>query len=701
MRIIASLFLASLFCVLRSPACPSGQTAISTPNYVYPSLSPTSVCVPNVYASTLYLNIYNQLATKDCTSMTGGCTPAWPNPPGNSYVGIGDEPDFNNYVQNGLTGTAGSPMLAGQLTAANATSGPNLLSSSTLLTAQMQIALWKATGATAMFVQVGFPMLYAPFMATTGTNYGALFSSFYGAIARLIRAQGMKVCVELIPPLLAGPQLSGGNWPSLQDYYNSLTTVSAYATARAGQVTAVIQAMQPDYLVIMEEPDTETGQTGQDMVNLANAVQVVNAAITAARNAATTYSDPTLKIGAGFGTWLQAGASSCSGSPSSCVNSYLDFTQGFTHQNCSGTAQSGGTITCLASNNSNNCGLSGGCYLDFLDIHVFPIPEQPAYCTASAAQFGTSGSCPQPQFWYNAVSAVTTAAGGTCGNQSGSTFACPFAISQAWLRKIQAQNTQTTSGYDNDDWPSNYVMTGGSGASACSYAGNDCLAGDIQEARETFSFWSTLDLDFVFTLWTMAQTANGLYVAPFNTQNLTGMIVWGAASFNLYPDGDGSCAFPCGQIQPNTLFYTVQANALSGLLIANYTAWATGFHDLVTGGQGPSSLPTVPTGVAAVMTSGSAALVTWNASTDPVGVAGYQVARDGNSSPPIAPGLLLNSFIDTGIVTGSHWYQVRAFNLGYEGTYQYSDWTGAVALRAQPAVAAVGQTSINGRLAVQ
>jgi hypothetical protein len=256
-------------------------------------------------------------------------------------------------------------------------------------------------------------------------------------------------------------------------YYNSLTTVSAYATARAGQVTAVIEAMLPDYLVIMEEPDTETSQTGQDIVNLANAVQVVNAGITAARNAATTYGDTTLQIGAGFGTWLQAGAS-CTGTAPPCINSYLDFTQGFTHQNCNGAAQSGGTIKCLATNNSNSCGLSGGCYLDFLDIHVFPIPEQPVQCTALA------GGCPQPQFWWNAANAVKTAAGGICGSQSGTT--CPFAISQAWLRKIQAQNT-AASGYNNDDWPSNYVMTGGT----CGTTGYDCRAGDIQEARETFT----------------------------------------------------------------------------------------------------------------------------------------------------------------------------------------------------------------------
>lgn len=267
------------------------------------------------------------------------------------------------------------------------------------------------------------------------------------------------------------------------------------------------------------------------------------------------------------------------------------------------------------------------------------------------------------------------------------------------------RNTQTLSGYNNNDWPSDFTMTSGTGATYPCGGSNDCRAGDIQEARETFSFWSTLDLDFIYTLWTMAEQANGLYVAPFNTQNLTGMITWSTSS-SLYPDGDGTttCAFPCGSIQPHDLFSAEQSNALTNLPSAGYTDWATGFHDLVTGGQGSGDKPSTPTGLAAIMTSSApgggfgAALVTWSASTDSVGVAGYEVERDG--STVATP--LLNSFTDLAAVTGqSHTYRVRAFNLGSSGTHRSSDWTGNVTLAVHPAIAAVGQISLGGHVLVQ
>jgi hypothetical protein len=85
--------------------------------------------------------------------------------------------------------------------------------------------------------------------------------------------------------------------------------------------------------------------------------------------------------------------------------------------------------------------------------------------------------------------------------------------------------------------------------------------------------------------------------------------------------------------------YLVIMTGLSGII--SYTGWATGFHDLVTGGgHGQSSPPSVPVGGAAVMTSSTAALVTWNPATDAVGVAYYQVERDPGSIL-VAAGVLL------------------------------------------------------------
>jgi chitodextrinase len=73
--------------------------------------------------------------------------------------------------------------------------------------------------------------------------------------------------------------------------------------------------------------------------------------------------------------------------------------------------------------------------------------------------------------------------------------------------------------------------------------------------------------------------------------------------------------------------------------------------------------PSVPTGVDAVATSVSTINVTWLASTDNVGVIGYNVYRD-HSAKPIAtvqaPAL---SFTDEALAPGTtHWYTVSAFD---------------------------------------
>lgn len=69
----------------------------------------------------------------------------------------------------------------------------------------------------------------------------------------------------------------------------------------------VAQTMQPDYLVLAEEPDTEAAQAGQpNMNNPSDAAQMISGEIAAVQ----ALNLPGIKLGAGIGSWLSAAGSS-------------------------------------------------------------------------------------------------------------------------------------------------------------------------------------------------------------------------------------------------------------------------------------------------------------------------------------------------------------------------------------------------------
>jgi hypothetical protein len=76
--------------------------------------------------------------------------------------------------------------------------------------------------------------------------------------------------------------------------------------------------------------------------------------------------------------------------------------------------------------------------------------------------------------------------------------------------------------------------------------------------------------------------------------------------------------------------------------------------------------PTAPVGLAASV-SGSTVQLEWSPATDNLGVASYEVDRDGL---PIATGLQATALSDPGVALGTHTYSVRAFDAaGNAGAY--------------------------------
>jgi fibronectin type 3 domain-containing protein len=284
--------------------------------------------------------------------------------------------NFNTTLNGVWNGSTYPVLYGGNLANASASSGgPNLPTSGgyTLELQQMQ-----AMGIKAMVVQVGFPMLYQPFFnyvaaqpGYSSVNYNQ-FLTYYQQVAQAVRAAGMKLIVDT--EVMLSSDVSAAWSPVLGQYYATLNWTD-YQTARAQAALAVAQIMQPDYLVLLQEPDSEATQTGQTNVNtVSGAASLLNQTLTALQPMRGS-----MMVGAGL------------------ENSLIGF-QGF--------AQSFVGINCST---SQPCVNPPG--LDFLDMQIFPMNN-------------LGGSL---NFQQNALTIAGIAA--SAGK--------PLSMSQAWLWKIR------------------------------------------------------------------------------------------------------------------------------------------------------------------------------------------------------------------------------------------------------------------------
>jgi fibronectin type 3 domain-containing protein len=181
-----------------------------------------------------------------------------------------------------------------QLQQADANTGPAISGPSYLAGVLTQAQELKAMGFQGLKLAIGFPVLYEPFFGSESAMQPYL--TFYQQLASNLHAMGMKVVVE--NTILQANNAETG-WTNLTPFYNSLNWTE-YIAARATMAATVAQYVQPDYLVLAEEPDTEAANTGQ--TNLNNPVDA--AAMIAGEITAVRLVSLTMPLGAGFGTWL-------------------------------------------------------------------------------------------------------------------------------------------------------------------------------------------------------------------------------------------------------------------------------------------------------------------------------------------------------------------------------------------------------------
>jgi len=223
--------------------------------------------------------------------------PAPPPPPPAGYCST-IYSELQGYLDT-FNETLGTPatyptLQAAQLQMADSNTGPAISNPNYLASVMIQAQQLKAMGFQAIKVEVAFPVLYEPFFGSQSALQPYL--NFYQGLAQGIHALGMKIVVENNVLLSTGTE---AGWPTVGPYYATLNWAQ-FIAARATMAGTVAQYMQPDYLMLSEEPDNEATNTGQTNLNIpADAAAMISGEIAAARAVS-----PSIMLGAGFGTWL-------------------------------------------------------------------------------------------------------------------------------------------------------------------------------------------------------------------------------------------------------------------------------------------------------------------------------------------------------------------------------------------------------------
>jgi len=453
----------------------------------------------------------------------------------------------------------GPTIWTGILQAADANAGPAISSPGFITGVLPQLYEEKAMGFDAVLVQIGFPALYAPFVG--GEAELQPYLNLYQTLAQDIKALGLKLIVE--NDILLTDDIQTG-WPNLTSYFKTLSWTE-YMQARATMAATIAETMQPDYLVLAEEPDTEASNSGQSNLLIpADAAQMVSGEISAVR--ASTY--PNVTLGAGFGAWPQTGNANA-------VEQYTD------------------AYVALP--------------LDYIDAHIYPINTE------------TGGPI------INDI--LTIASLSAAANK-------PVAVSEDWVWKMENSELNV-------------------------------LSPDQIRARNPFSFWQPLDISFQQTMQSLAKYANMVYVANDGPDYLFAYQTYGGTTAN---GGAANCMCTTSSCNDADILQTETNLARTANQTSVYTG--TGFSFASGLIQPPDTTPpSTPSGLTASPQYTGAAL-TWNASTDNVGVAGYNVLRcapaaEGQSCTGVwIANTSTPSYNDSGLAAGTPYnYQVQAFDL--------------------------------------
>lgn len=435
---------------------------------------------------------------------------------------------FNNTLN--ATPVSGYPLLAtGNLKNANGNAGPNLVNPGAMTGIQLQLQELKAMGVKAVMVEVGFPLLYQPFLTAQGQSYSQ-FAAFYQQVAQSVRAAGLKLIVEN-DTLLSNDVQAGWN---TAPFYATLNWTE-YQQARAQNAVTVAQTLQPDYLVVVEEPTTEANNTGMSEANTPSGSASLLSEILASVQQSGVSG---MKVGAGTST---------------AQSNFQQYIQSY-----------------------------AALPVDFIDMHVYPINKS---------------------YLPNALQIASAA----------SAAGKPVGMSECGLWKVRDSELGV-------------------------------LTPDEIRARDPYDFWPPLDSYFIQTMQNLGAHTQMLFINPFNTE-----------MFSAYLPYDSSTS----GLSPSQILSQESAQAAQNMGEAMFTSTALSYYSSLAAPPDKTP-PTVPSGVAGGSNGATTAYLSWSASTDNIGVAGYNVLRNGEVVATTA-----SLYYQDSALTGSttYTYTVEAFDL--------------------------------------
>ena len=204
---------------------------------------------------------------------------------------------FNSTVNTQWNGSKPPVAFGAELTAADANRGlQTLISPTTINSVNLQLDGLVNVGVQSVVLGISFPILYQPFYQYNNDpqDYAKVLS-FYQNVMSEVHKRGLKVVIEasvMFPNLATDLPLTA--------YYATLST--SQVTAGRGQVAQTIaQMLQPDWLNLGSEPDTQAALLGLSTVYTPQQYATEISTILAQLRAAGISKKPL--IGAGVGTW--------------------------------------------------------------------------------------------------------------------------------------------------------------------------------------------------------------------------------------------------------------------------------------------------------------------------------------------------------------------------------------------------------------
>ncbi|MGD9241009.1 MAG: hypothetical protein PVG69_13340 [Desulfobacterales bacterium] len=169
-----------------------------------------------------------------------------------------------------------------ELLVTNSNRGEVLLTDRVFAATCLTLERLKDLGVHSVALSIQYPILTSSFPRADA------YRIFYSRVAREIRRMGFKLIVEI------GTTFREPEFSKLKVNYRGLT-LKRFRDELREMAAVIVTDMQPDYLTLFTEPDTQSQNTGLDFT-VKNFSETV-------RYAAKNLKHPSIRLGAGAGTW--------------------------------------------------------------------------------------------------------------------------------------------------------------------------------------------------------------------------------------------------------------------------------------------------------------------------------------------------------------------------------------------------------------